>query len=59
MQCILFSYFFRKFLVTKERTVLMFHAPGKARDFNPFKLQRTFYGAYDDTVSIDWTTDSR
>ncbi|KAI0226931.1 Periodic tryptophan-like protein 2 [Lamellibrachia satsuma] len=48
----------RKFAVTKEKNVLVFHAPGKTREFNPFVLQRTFYGAYDETVSIDWTSDS-
>ena len=49
----------RKFAVTKENTVLVFHAPGKTFEFNPFVLYRTFFGAYDETVSIDWTTDSR
>jgi periodic tryptophan protein 2 len=39
--------------------VMIFHAPGKTREFNPFVLQRTYYGAYDETVCIDWTTDSR
>jgi len=39
--------------------VMVFHAPGKTREFNPFVLQRTYYGAYDETVCIDWTTDSR
>ncbi|KAK2188503.1 hypothetical protein NP493_130g01036 [Ridgeia piscesae] len=48
----------RKFAVTKEKNVLVFHAPGKTREYNPFVLERTFYGAYDDTVSIDWTSDS-
>ena len=45
--------------MTKETNVLVFHAPGKTREFNPFVLQRTYYGAYDETVSIDWTSDSR
>jgi periodic tryptophan protein 2 len=49
----------RKFAVTKENTVLLFHAPGKTQEFNPFVLIRTFYGAYDETLSIDWTSDSR
>ena len=54
------NYFaFRKFAVTKENNVLIFHSPGQTREFNPFVLYRTFYGAYDETVSIDWTTDSQ
>ncbi|CAC5425132.1 PWP2 [Mytilus coruscus] len=49
----------KKFAVTREDKIMLFHAPGKTREFNPFVLQRTFYGAYDETVCIDWTTDSR
>ncbi len=45
--------------MTKNNNVLVFHAPGKVQEFNPFVLYRTFYGAYDETVSIDWTSDSR
>ncbi|XP_041358721.1 periodic tryptophan protein 2 homolog [Gigantopelta aegis] len=48
-----------KFAVTKENKVLVFHAPGKTREFNPFVLYKTFFGALDDTVCIDWTSDSR
>lgn len=50
---------FRKFAVTKENAVLVFHAPGRTKEFNPFVLYRSFYGAYDETVCLDWTTDSR
>ena len=50
---------FRKFAVTKENSLLLFHAPGRTKEFNPFVLQRTFFGAYDETVSIDWSTDSK
>ncbi|XP_013385709.1 periodic tryptophan protein 2 homolog [Lingula anatina] len=49
----------RKFAVTKENNVLVFHAPGKTMEFNPFVLERTFFGAYDETVCIDWTTNSK
>ena len=45
--------------MTKENNVLLFHAPGQAKEVNPFVLERTFYGAYDETVCIDWTTDSK
>lgn len=58
VQAVSFSPDGRKFAVTKEKNVLVFHAPGKTREYNPFVLERTFYGAYDDTVSIDWTSDS-
>ncbi|KAJ8297862.1 hypothetical protein KUTeg_024393 [Tegillarca granosa] len=49
----------RKFAVTKEKTVQIFHTPGKNREFNPFVLYKTFSGAYDSTVCIDWTSDSQ
>lgn len=51
--------FFRKFAATRNNMVQVFYAPGKTKEFNPFVLYRTFYGAYDETVCIDWTTDSR
>ncbi|KAK2164936.1 hypothetical protein LSH36_57g02051 [Paralvinella palmiformis] len=49
----------KKFAVTKENTILVFHAPGCTKEYNPFVLYRTFYGFYDETVCIDWTNDSR
>ena len=49
----------RKFAVTRENKIMVFHAPGKTREYNPFVLYRTFYGAYDETTCIDWTTDSQ
>lgn len=48
----------KKFAVCKEDKVLLFHAPGRTKEFNPFLLQRTFYGAYDENVCLDWTSDS-
>ena len=45
--------------MTRENKVMVFHAPGKTREYNPFVLYRTFYGAYDETTCIDWTTDSQ
>lgn len=36
----------------------MYNAPGKNKEFNPFLLIRTFYGAYDENVCLDWTSDS-
>ena len=55
----MFLFPFRKFAVTKENNILLFHAPGRTKEFNPFVLHRTFYGAYDEVVSIDWSSDSR
>ncbi|PVD35256.1 hypothetical protein C0Q70_06537 [Pomacea canaliculata] len=47
------------FAVTRDKVVLVFHTPGKSREFNPFVLYRTFYGAFDDTTCIDWSSDSK
>ncbi|XP_074651858.1 periodic tryptophan protein 2 homolog [Tubulanus polymorphus] len=49
----------KKFAITKNKIIQMFHAPGKTKEFNPFVPYRTFYGAFDETTCIDWTTDSR
>ena len=38
---------------------MLFFTPGRSKEFNPFVLKHTFYGSYDDTVCIDWTSDSR
>ncbi|XP_034301423.2 periodic tryptophan protein 2 homolog [Magallana gigas] len=59
INCIQFSPDGKKFAATRDNMVQVFHAPGKTKEFNPFVLYRTFYGAYDETVCIDWTTDSR
>ncbi|XP_043557373.1 PWP2 small subunit processome component [Chiloscyllium plagiosum] len=49
----------RKFVVSKNNVVLMYHAPGKSREFNPFVLDKTYFGPYDETTCIDWTDDSK
>nr|XP_040037012.1 PWP2 small subunit processome component [Gasterosteus aculeatus aculeatus] len=49
----------RKFVVTKENVALMYHAPGKQREFNAFALDKSYYGPYDETTCIDWTDDSK
>ncbi|XP_017565501.1 PWP2 small subunit processome component [Pygocentrus nattereri] len=49
----------RKFVVTKENVALMYNAPGKNREFNAFALDKSYYGPYDETTCIDWTTDSK
>ncbi len=52
-------YHSRKFAVCKENKVLLYHAPGQNKEFNPFLLKRTFYGAYDENVCLDWSSDSQ
>ncbi|KAJ8004026.1 hypothetical protein DPEC_G00154520 [Dallia pectoralis] len=49
----------RKFVVTKDNVALMYHAPGRNREFNAFVLDKTYYGPYDETTCIDWTDDSK
>lgn len=49
----------RKFVVTKDKVAMLYHAPGLVREFNPFVLDKTFFGPYDETTCIDWTDDSR
>ncbi|KAL2102294.1 hypothetical protein ACEWY4_001462 [Coilia grayii] len=49
----------RKFVITKENVALMYHAPGRRREFNAFQLDKSYYGPYDETTCIDWTTDSK
>ena len=61
----LFSVLFRfspdgkKFAVTKDDAVLIYYAPGKTREINPFTLHRKYTGAYGKTRCIDWTSDSK
>ncbi|GAV07744.1 hypothetical protein RvY_17551 [Ramazzottius varieornatus] len=50
----------RRFAVTFEQNVRIFTAPGqRSVDFNPFHLEREFYGSHDETTCIDWTSDSK
>ena len=46
-------------MITKENVALLYHAPGKKREFNAFQLDKSYYGPYDETTCIDWTTDSK
>lgn len=59
VRCISFSPDGRKFAITKEWTVQVYHSPGLTKEFNPFILYRMFTGANDDTTCIDWSSDSR
>lgn len=38
---------------------LMYHAPGRNREFNAFALDKSYYGPFDETTCIDWTDDSK
>uniref|UniRef100_A0A8C0C0K1 Small-subunit processome Utp12 domain-containing protein n=1 Tax=Buteo japonicus TaxID=224669 RepID=A0A8C0C0K1_9AVES len=49
----------KKFVITKDNVALMYHAPGRTREFNAFVLDKTYYGPYDETTCIDWTDDSK
>ncbi|KAG9473018.1 hypothetical protein GDO78_015312 [Eleutherodactylus coqui] len=49
----------KKFLVCKGSVVLMYHAPGKRREFNAFVLEKSYFGPVDDTMCVDWTDDSK
>uniref|UniRef100_A0A673IUQ0 Periodic tryptophan protein 2 homolog n=1 Tax=Sinocyclocheilus rhinocerous TaxID=307959 RepID=A0A673IUQ0_9TELE len=49
----------RKFVITKENVALMYHAPGRNREFNAFALDKSYYGPFDETTCIDWTDDSK
>ena len=50
---------FRFFAATVGMQMQVWFAPGHTQDFSPFTLHRTYTGQYDDTVSIDWSSDSR
>ena len=49
----------RFFAATVGMQMQVWFAPGHTKDFSPFTLHRTYTGQYDDTVSIDWSGDSR
>ena len=51
--------FTRFFAATIGMQMQVWFAPGRTKDFSPFTLHRTYTGQYDDTVSIDWSSDSR
>uniref|UniRef100_A0A8C9G8U4 Periodic tryptophan protein 2 homolog n=1 Tax=Pavo cristatus TaxID=9049 RepID=A0A8C9G8U4_PAVCR len=48
-----------RFVITKDNVALLYHAPGRKREFNAFVLDKTYYGPYDETTCIDWTDDSK
>eukprot|EP00057_Strongylocentrotus_purpuratus_P000387 XP_001175743.2 PREDICTED: periodic tryptophan protein 2 homolog isoform X2 [Strongylocentrotus purpuratus] len=60
VSCVKYSPDGKKLAVTKENVALVYTTPcSSSREFNPLTLHRTYYGAYDETTCIDWTSDSR
>ncbi|OZJ06598.1 hypothetical protein BZG36_00413 [Bifiguratus adelaidae] len=49
----------RYFAVTHGKHVQVWRAPGYIREFSPFVLHRTYTGHYDQTTSINWSSDSK
>lgn len=47
------------FALTKENEVYVYRSPGSKREYNPFVLERTFRGFFDETTCLDWSSDSR
>lgn len=46
--------------VTKENNVFVYLAPKSCtKQYNPFVLEKVFHFSYDETVCLDWTSDSR
>ena len=45
--------------MTRAKDVQVWHAPGHKKEFAPFSIYKTYTGHYDDTVCIDWSSDSR
>lgn len=60
VSCVKYSPDGRKLAIAKENVALVYTTPSSnSREFNPLRLHRTFYGAYDETTCIDWTSDSK
>nr|XP_054754617.1 periodic tryptophan protein 2 homolog [Lytechinus pictus] len=60
VSCVKYSPDGKKLAVTKENVALVYTIPcSTSREFNPLMLHRTYYGAYDETTCIDWTSDSK
>lgn len=60
IQIIKFSPDGTKFAVCIRNVVLVFHAPGELTgEYNPFVLERSYQGGFEDTAALDWSTDSR
>ena len=45
--------------MTHGKHIKVWHAPDHSKEFAPFSVHRTYTGLYDDTVCIDWSSDSR
>jgi len=57
--CVKFSPNGKYFALTKENAVFVYLSPGLSREYNPFVLERTFHASFDETTSIDWSSDSK
>jgi periodic tryptophan protein 2 len=54
-----FSYNDEYFAITSGRGCQIWKTPSLVREFMPLKLLKTISGAYDETVSLDWSSNSR
>jgi periodic tryptophan protein 2 len=50
----------KQFAIAKENLVLVYRTPGaQNKDYNPFGLDRVLKGAFDDTITLTWSSCSR
>lgn len=56
--CIKFSPDGTKFAISMGKVLLVYHAPGKTREINPFRIFRTYHDAQDDITNINWSDNS-
>uniref|UniRef100_A0A1A9W3Q6 WD_REPEATS_REGION domain-containing protein n=1 Tax=Glossina brevipalpis TaxID=37001 RepID=A0A1A9W3Q6_9MUSC len=60
VQCIAFSPDGAHFAVATQNFVFIFKSPGELTgEYNPFVIERTYLGGYDDVSYLDWSSDSR
>uniref|UniRef100_A0A1A9Z1X3 WD_REPEATS_REGION domain-containing protein n=1 Tax=Glossina pallidipes TaxID=7398 RepID=A0A1A9Z1X3_GLOPL len=60
VQYIAFSPSGAYFAVAMQNVVFVFKSPGELTgEYNPFVLERTYLGGYDDVSYVDWSSDSR
>uniref|UniRef100_A0A1B0FLN1 Small-subunit processome Utp12 domain-containing protein n=1 Tax=Glossina morsitans morsitans TaxID=37546 RepID=A0A1B0FLN1_GLOMM len=60
VQYIAFSPSGAYFAVAMQNLVFVFKSPGELTgEYNPFVLERTYLGGYDDVSYVDWSSDSR
>ncbi|KAL1110403.1 hypothetical protein AAG570_007934 [Ranatra chinensis] len=60
VQCLKFSPDGKYFAACKGNSVHLFRVPGQfGKELSGFTAEKVFYGSFDSTTSIDWTSDSR